>query len=72
MEKEDKTGQKLPKYSKKSKNTGQKSRKYQLWKWKYTKYNHILLKNDLKYKHINVRYIMVVISNCIRYALLGT
>ena len=53
-------------------NTVQKSRKYHLeWKMKNTKYNRILLKNDLKYKHINVGYIMVVISNCIRYALLG-
>ena len=31
MEKQDKTGQKLPKYSKKLRNTGQKSRKYHLY-----------------------------------------
>ena len=75
VEKHENTEQKLPKHSKKLRNTGQKSRKY-----------HLCMKNEniqnMKVSHwkmtkninvyIDVGYIMVVISNCVRYALLGT
>ena len=44
MEKQDNTGQKLPKYSKKLRNTGQKSTKY-----------HLCVKNENK-QNINASY----------------
>ena len=55
MKKQDNTGQKFPKYSKKLRNTGQKPRKYHLCvKNENINNKRILLKNDQKYKRIQM------------------